>query len=389
MLWRFIQARRVSIMSHDLAILGGHIIDPANGVDAVTDIAFKDAAVSAIGADASAGAAETINADGLYVTPGLIDLHTHIYWGGTSLGVDPDAYMRQSGCTTLADAGSAGPGNFHGFRAHIIEPSKARILAYINASFAGIFAFSPAVMVGESGDIRLLNPMEVVRVGNENRDVIVGVKVRVGLVASGGIGAAPLDIAIEAADALGMPVMAHLDHPPPSPLEVLSRLRPGDILTHCYRPFPAAPTAMDGRVREEVLAAKEMGVIFDIGHGKGSFSWSVAEAMMGAGLPPDCISSDVHTMSAPGPAVDQLVTLSKFLHLGMGLSDIIAASTINPAKAMGRPELGGLAIGGPGDATLLRIDNGAFPLTDANGVTVEANRRLARAGIVRDGAVLR
>ena len=138
-----------------------------------------------------------------------------------------------------------------------------------------------------------------------------------------------------------------------------------------------------------MLAAKEMGVIFDIGHGKGSFSWQVAEAMMAAGLPPDCISSDVHTMSLPGPAVDQLVTLSKFLHLGMDLSDIIAASTINPAKAMGRPELGGLAVGGPGDATLLRIDDGAFGLTDANGVTVEARRRLARAGIVRNGAVLR
>jgi len=376
-------------MSHDFAIIGGHVIDPASGLDAVTDIAFKDGQVSAIGADAGAGANEVIKADGLYVTPGLIDLHTHIYWGGTSLGVDPDAYMRQSGCTTLVDAGSAGPGNFHGFRAHIVERSEARVLAYINASFAGIFAFSPAVMVGESGDIRLLNPMEVVRVGNEHRDIIVGVKVRVGLVASGGIGVAPLDIAIESADALGLPVMAHLDHPPPSRMEVLSRLRPGDVLTHCYRPFPAAPTTMDGRVRDEVLAAKDMGVIFDIGHGKGSFSWQVAEAMMAAGLPPDCISSDVHTMSLPGPAVDQLVTLSKFLHLGMDLSDIIAASTINPAKAMGRPELGGLAVGGPGDATLLRIDHGAFPLTDANGVTVEARRRLARAGIVRNGAVLR
>jgi dihydroorotase len=289
----------------------------------------------------------------------------------------------------LVDAGSAGPGNFHRFRAHIVERSEERVLAYINASFAGIFAFSPAVMVGESGDIRLLNPMEVVRVGNEHRDIIVGVKVRVGLVASGGIGVAPLDIAIEFADALGMPVMAHLDHPLPSRMEVLSRLRPGDVLTHCYRPIPAAPTIMDGRVRDEVLAAKEMGVIFDIGHGKGSFSWQVAEAMMAAGLPPDCISSDVHTMLLPGPAVDQLVMLSKFLHLGMDLSDIIAASTINPAKAMGRPELGGLAVGGPGDATLLRIDEGAFPLTDANGVIVEARRRLARAGIGRNRAVLR
>ena len=130
-------------MSHDLAIIGGHVIDPASGLDAVTDIAFKNGQVSAIGADAGTGAEETIKADGLYVTPGLIDLHTHIYWGGTSLGVNPDAYMRQSGCTTLVDAGSAGPGNFHGFRAHIVKQSEVRVLAYINASFRGHFRVQP------------------------------------------------------------------------------------------------------------------------------------------------------------------------------------------------------------------------------------------------------
>ena len=370
-------------MIHDLAIIGGRIIDPANGRDEVTGIAFTEGKVMAIGNGLAAK--ETIQAEGLIVTPGLIDLHTHIYGGGTLLGVDPDKYMAATGCTTLVDAGSAGPANFHGFRAHIVEPSASRILAYINASFAGIFAFSPAVMVGESGDIRLLNPDEVVRVGNEHRDIIVGVKVRVGLVASGGIGVAPLDIAIEAADALGLPVMAQLDHPPPSRMEVLSRLRQGDVLTHCYRPFPAAPTTADGRVRDEVRAAKDMGVIFDIGHGKGSFSWQVAEAMMAADIPPDCISSDVHAMSEVGPAFDPLVTMSKFLHLGMDLAEIIRAVTIAPANAMARPELGGLAAGGPGDATLMRIQDGAFPLADAKGVTVEARRRFGLAGYVREG----
>ncbi len=373
-------------MAYDLAVLGGRIVDPANGRDETTDIAFADGKVAAIGPGVGDGAKETIRAAGLIVTPGLIDLHTHIYWGGTSLGVDPDKYMAKSGCTTLVDAGSAGPGNFHGFRAHIVEPAESRILAYINASFAGIFAFSGTVMVGESGEIRLLNPAEVVRVGREHLDIVVGVKVRVGLVASGGIGVAPLDIAIEAADALGLPVMAHLDHPPPSRMEVLSRLRPGDVLTHCFRPFPAAPTHADGRIRDEVLAAKEAGVIFDIGHGKGSFGWSVAEAMLDAGFPPDCISSDVHTLSEVGPAFDQLVTMSKFLHLGMDVADIVKASTIGPAKAVGRPELGQLTVGGPGDATLLRIQEGAFPLTDSGGITVEARQRFGLAGYVRNGA---
>ncbi len=372
-------------MTFDVAIRGGRVIDPANSLDETADIAFKDGKIAAIGSNAVGPANETIDARGLIVTPGLIDLHTHIYWGGTSLGVDPDAYMAKTGCTTLVDAGSAGPANFHGFRAHIIEPAKSRVLAYINASFAGIFAFSPAVMVGESGDIRLLNPAEVVRVAREHSDVIVGVKVRVGLVASDGIGAAPLDIAIEAADALGLPVMAHLDHPPPSRTEVLSRMRPGDVLTHCYRPFPAAPTRADGQVRDEILEARERGIIFDIGHGKGSFCWDVAGAMLDAGLPPHSISSDVHTISAEGPAFDQLVTLSKFLHLGMDVSNIIKASTIGPAQAIGRPELGSLAVGGPGDVTLLRIDEGAFPLTDAKGVTVEARQRFGLAGFMRDG----
>jgi len=372
-------------MAYDLAILGGRVIDPATGLDEIADIAFQDDKVAAIGPGVGENARETIRAGGLIVTSGLIDLHTHIYWGGTSLGVDPDRYMAASGCTTLVDAGSAGPANFHGFRAHIVEPAAARVLAYINASFAGIFAFSPTVMVGESGDIRLLNPSEVVRVAREHLDIVVGVKVRVGLVASDGIGAAPLDIAIEAADALGLPVMAHLDHPPPSRLEVLSRLRPGDVLTHCYRPFPAAPTTADGRVRDEVLAAREKGVVFDIGHGKGSFGWDVAGAMLAAGMPPDTISSDVHAISQHGPAYDQLVTMSKFLHLGMPIPDIVAASTINAAKAVGKPELGGLAVGGPGDATLLRIEDGAFPLTDANGVTLEAPKRFRLAGYVRDG----
>jgi len=374
-------------MIYDLVLAGGRVIDPASGLDEIADVAFSGGKVAAIGADLAGEGREVVRAEGLLTTPGLIDLHTHIYWGGTSLGVDPDAYMAATGCTTLVDAGSAGPANFHGFRAHIIEPAKARVLAYINASFAGIFAFSPAVMVGESGDIRLLNPMEVVRVGREHLDLIVGVKVRVGSVASDGIGVSPLDIAIEAADELGLPVMAHLDHPPPSRLEVLSRLRPGDVLTHCYRPFPAAPTRADGQVREEIIAAKEKGVIFDIGHGKGSFGWDVAAAMLAAGFPPDTISSDVHAMSALGPAFDQLVTMSKFLHLGMPIPDIVAASTINAARAVGRPELGGLAPGGPGDATLLRIEEGAFPLTDASGVTVEAQRRFGVAGYVRDGVL--
>src|SRR5207302_7837170 len=187
------------------------------------------------------------------------------------------------------------------------------------------------VAVGECADLRLLDPRECVRVIRANHDVIAGVKVRVGRNAGGASGVAPLDIALEVAEETGLPVMAHLDNPPPSRLEVLSRLRRGDILTHCFRPFPNAPVHGDGRIREEVLEARRRGVVFNIGHGGGSFGFRTAEAMLDAGFLPDVISSDVHALSIDGPAFDQLVTMSKFLALGMPLGQIVAAATAAPA----------------------------------------------------------
>src|SRR5262249_15710406 len=259
-----------------------------SGRDETTDIAFGDGKVAAVGHDLPRG--EVVDARGLLVVPGLIDLHTHVYWGGTSLGVDAAEVAQRSGTTTFVDAGSAGPGNFHGFRRHVIEPSPLRIIPYLNISFPGIFALSATVAVGECADLRLLDPRECVRVIAANRDLIAGVKVRVGRNAGGASGAAPLDIALEVAEETGLPVMAHLDNPPPSRLEVLSRLRRGDILTHCFRPFPNAPVEGDGRIREEVLEARRRGVIFDIGHGSGSFGFRTAEAMLAAGFAPDVIS---------------------------------------------------------------------------------------------------
>jgi dihydroorotase len=216
--------------------------------------------------------------------PGLIDLHTHVYWGGTSLGVAAELLARDGGVTTFIDAGSSGAGNFHGFRKHVIEPSPVRILPYLNVSFPGIFAFSKTVMVGESADMRLIDPRECARVARENKDLVLGIKVRVGKSASGNSGAQPMYMALEVADDTGLPIMAHLDNPPPSRREVVDKLRRGDILTHCFRPFPNAPVRADGRVYEEVLAARERGVIFDIGHGGGSFGFATTRGMLAAGF---------------------------------------------------------------------------------------------------------
>jgi dihydroorotase len=351
----------------------------------MADIAFGHGKVTEIGRDLPAGGAETVDVRGLLVVPGLIDLHTHVYWGGTSLGVDAAEVARRSGTTTFVDAGSAGPGIFHGFRRHVIEPSSLRIIPYLNVSFPGIFALCAAVAVGECADLGLLDPRECVRVVGANRDLIAGVKVRVGRNAGGASGVAPLDIALEVAEETGLPVMAHLDNPPPSRLEVLARLRRGDILTHCFRPFPNAPVRPDGRIREEVLEARRRGVIFDIGHGSGSFGFRTAEAMLTAGFPPDVISSDVHALSIKGPAFDQLVTMSKFLCLGMELIDVIRASTAAPAAALSRTDIGSLQIGAVGDATVLELAEGDFEYRDVLGETRTGRQRLKARGLVVAG----
>ena len=370
-------------MTYDLVLRGGRVIDPASGTDRVSDVGFADGRVAAVG-DGLSGA-ETRDVTDHIVTPGLIDLHTHVYWGGTSLGIDAEAFCRTSGVTTAVDTGSAGPGNFQGFRRHVIEPSEVRILAYLHVSFAGIYAFSETVMVGESEEMRMLAPAEAVAVAAANRDVIVGIKVRVGRHASGTSGVAPLDIALQVADACGMPLMAHIDHPPPTYEEVLDRLRPGDVLTHAFRPFPNAPVDGQGRVKDAVWQAREKGVIFDIGHGKGSFAYETARAMLQGGFEPDVISSDVHTLCINGPAYDQVTTLSKFLCLGMPLDRVIAASTVNAAKALQRPELGSLEPGTVGDATVLRIEDGSFPYEDVVGEIMTGAQRIRAAATVIGG----
>ncbi len=370
----------------DLILKGGRIIDPSQHLDAVADISFAGGKVAAIGPDLAADAGtEVLNVSGLILTPGLIDLHTHVYWGGTSLGVDAEEFCRLSGVTTCIDTGSAGPGNFAGFRKHVIEPSAVRILAYLHVSFAGIFAYSKTVMVGESEELRLMAPSEAVEVADANRDVIVGIKVRVGGRASGRSGTAPLDIALQAAGEAGMPLMCHIDIPPPSYEEVLERLRPGDVLTHAFRPFPNAPIDHQGKVKDAVRRARQRGVRFDIGHGKGSFAFKTARGMLANGFYPDTISSDVHALCINGPAFDQVTTLSKFLCMGMPLRDVIAATTVNAAMALKRPELGTLKVGSIGDATILSVKSGEFDYVDVVGEHMTGDKRIFSEGVVIAG----
>jgi dihydroorotase len=368
----------------DVVLRGGRVIDPGSSRDEIADVAFKDGRVAAVGQTLGAGRDER-NVSGAIVMPGMIDFHVHVYWGGTSLGVDADDLARRAGTTTWLDVGSAGPGNFHGFRSHVIEKSDTRILAYLHISYAGIYGFSREVMVGESWEMRLLDPATCAKVAKQHPDLIKGIKVRIGANTSGVNGISPLYLAIEAADRAGVPCMCHIDRPPPRYVDVLEVLRPGDVLTHCFKPFPNAPIHADGRIREGVWAAREKGVIFDIAHGAGSFSFETARAMLEGGFMPDIISSDVHTLCIDGPAFDNLETMSKFLCLGMPVVDIVRAVTETPARILQRPDLGDLSVGSTGDATILRIAEGQHRYVDVTGAEMMGNKRFQVDSVVLGG----
>ncbi len=372
--------------SPDLILKGGHVIDPAQGINDVRDIAFNDGKVVAVEPSITGGAGTTVkDVSGTYVTPGLIDLHTHVYWGGTSLGIDAEEFCRKSAVTTAIDTGSAGPGNFAGFRKHVIEPSEVRILAYLHISHAGIFGFSNRVMVGESEELRLMDPRTAVEVVEANRDTIIGIKVRLGRYASGIHGMTPFGYALQVAEEVNLPLMVHIDEPPPSYTEVVSNLRPGDVLTHCFRPFPNTPVTPDGKVRPEVLAARDRGVYFDIGHGKASFSFKVAEAMLENGFYPDSISSDIHQLCIDGPVFDQITTLSKFMALGLSFEEVIKRSTQTVSNILQRPDLGNLKPGSAGDAAILSVDKGTFDYTDSSGQQRTGSENISVRSVVLNG----
>lgn len=351
----------------DIVLKGGRVLDERNGVDGVFDVAIKAGRIAAVGKDLATAGAKVEDVSGSIVAPGLIDIHTHVYHKATSLSVDPGFIARRSACTTLVDAGSAGAGNYDGFRDYVMIHSPYRIFAFLNISFPGIFGFDKGVSIGEATLRSMLPVDKCVEKVEANRDRIIGVKVRIGGIVTGELGLGALEMALEAANALNLPLMTHIGTAPPSYADVVDMLRPGDILTHCYRPDPNSAIGPDGKVIDAVLKARERGVLFDIAHGMGAFGYDSAEAALKDGFKPDVISSDVHVIAVEGPGYDLLHTMSKLLNCGLSLPEVIGMSASRPALAIQKPELGHLGVGAVADITVLKQYDSKYVFQDVVG----------------------
>ncbi|MGD8523606.1 MAG: amidohydrolase/deacetylase family metallohydrolase, partial [Desulfobacterales bacterium] len=384
-------------MDFDLILKNGTVIDPAQGLYQKKDVAIKDGNIAALNKRIDDHAAQVIDASGKLIVPGLIDLHTHVYWGGTSLGIQPEKILARSGVTTWVDAGSTGAGNFIGFKEHVIETSRVRILPFLNIGFAGIFGYmsegpedTSPTWVGELSDVRLANLNQAVGMAEKFTDLIVGIKIRSGIDGSCDFpGLEPVLIAKKAAEEVGKPLMVHIGYAPPTTRELLPFLRKGDILTHAFRGDPNSLLDGRGKIIPEVKDARQREVVLDLGHGAGSFSFDTARRMMAQGIEPDVISSDIHAASVNGPAYDLPTTMSKMLNLGMRLDNIIRAATYHPAKAIGyEKELGSLRVGTVGDITVLELQEGEFLFQDCFNSEIKGQKRLAPSLTILAGKIL-
>ena len=354
------QIRGSTLAEFDTVISGGHVIDPASGRSEAADVAIRDGRIAAVEPEIGAErAGKVIDAGGQYITPGLIDLHTHVYWGVTYWGVEPDPISARSGVTTWLDVGSAGGYTFPGFRRWIVEPAKSRVFALLNMSSIGLIAPTWELSNIDYCDIDL-GQMIVER----NRDIILGIKARIDASTTRGTGIAPLERARELADKVGLPLMVHIGSGPPTLAEIVPHLRPGDILTHCFTGQSNKIVDEAGAVIPSIKELHDRGLVLDIGHGAGSFSFDTAEAMLQQGILPDVISTDIHQIAIQGPCFDMPVTLSKFLNLGMTIEQVIACATVNAARAIRRDDLGTLCVGSIADVATFRLDEADFTFQD-------------------------
>ena len=374
--------------SYDILLQGGHVIDPANKIDGVMDVAVDHRHIVAVAAHIDpALAVKTVDVTGLYVTPGLVDIHVHVYAGTGEAGsyagdnsVYPDGFTFRAGVTTVADAGCSGWKNFEDFKAHVIDRSKTRVLAFLNIVGAG--------MRGPKYEQNLdeMDPIAAAAMARKYPGVIVGIKTAHYFAPDW----TAVERAVEAGTLADIPVMVDFgSFLPERPYQelVTSKIRPGDISTHMYRDMVPILDAQ-GKVLPYLFEARKRGVIFDVGHGGGSFQFSQAVPAIQQGWVPDSISTDLHIGSMNSGMKDMLNLMSKFLNMGISLQDVIRDSTSNPAKEIKHPELGTLSVGSDADIAVLRLEHGHFGFVDSSGARMDGDRKLICEMTVRDGQVV-
>lgn len=370
---------------YDLLIKNGVVIDPSQGLHEKRDIAITKGKIESMEKDISSDKArEIIDASEHIVTPGLIDIHVHVYPGVSHYGIDADTHALAHGVTTVMDAGSSGADTFEGFRRYVVNVSDTRILAFLNISTMGMI--SPRV--GELEDLRFADVEKAVEVIERNRDIIQGVKVRMSRSIVGDNGIQPLLLAKRAAEAVKMPIMVHVGNTPMPLADILGEMRRGDILTHCFHGSENGILDNQGNILDAVSEAVKKGVNLDVGHGRGSFSFNVAEKALAQGVSPQTISSDLHHYNVFGPVYNLATTVSKFLYLGLSLNEALSKVTLTPAKLLGiDEELGNLRKGSIADVSIFKLKKGNFSFLDTVGKTVVGNRLLKPAAVVKGGKV--
>ncbi len=382
----------VGAQEYDLLIKNGHLIDAKNELDQSMDVAVLDGKVAEVSANIPIEKAKkVIDATGLYLVPGLIDIHAHVFWGTRSdeyisnsyTSLPPDGFTFRSGVTTVVDAGSAGWKNFRTFREQTIDHSKTRVLAFLNIVGNGMKGGAIEQNLGD------MDPKLTAIVARQNSDVIVGIK----LAHYSGPEWDPLDRTVEAGELVSMPVMIDFGGSTPElSMEtlLLEKLRPGDIYTHCFAHVRGRTPVVDenGMVRPFVKEAQSKGIVFDVGHGGGSFLFEQAMPAMEQNFLPNSISTDLHTGSMNGGMKDMLNIMSKFLNMGMSLQDVVARSTWAPAVYIQKEELGHLSVGADADIALLNLQEGDFGFVDTKGWKINGNKKLECELTLREGKVV-
>jgi dihydroorotase len=361
-------------MTYDLVIKNGTVVDPAQGVHAKKDIAVAGGKIAAIEDYISdADTHDVIEAEGLVVTPGLVDLHVHVWWGVAHLAIEADPACVYRGVTTAIDAGSSGANTIAGFHRYVMEQTATRVLAFLHISGMGQLDKD----IGELEDIRWARVEKAVEAAKLHADRIVGIKVRLTDNIVGPNDLVALDRALEAGEELNKPVMIHVGGSVNQFEQFMEKLRPGDIVTHSFTGRPHGILDNNNKVVDAAWDAMNRGIIFDVGHGAGSFSFPVAEACLEQGLGPGTVSSDVHRYNVRGPVFDLMTTLSKYIHLGYSLDEAIAFGSSKPAAAVDLPDhIGTLKVGSDADIAVIQHREGPVKFTDADGNKRAGNQLL-------------